>query len=336
MGSGGDGQSLLQREPVHTALRAGAQRSVAADRRTFRDIVLLTNCARIWPVLALVGLAVLEGLLVSKAGKSGSQFYQIFVDQDAARFRSTLATTTLQWSGVCLILTASYLFGQLLIIRWRRRITAALHNRYFHDDAFFRMSAPVRSEEQADTFFAPASTLEARCCAPTMPASPHGRAPPSPPVQIPWHAAARWTDNPDQRMTEDVALFCTALEKLFQQSAKSPFNLILFSYLTVQAFGSITPVLVALVFFVACAALHRLVVAAIASAVYTQARTEGDFRSGHVRIRDNAASIAAWGGGGVEHSELQEKLSTTLWAQTRLAWACSAQMLIKSVWPLPF
>ena len=101
-------------------------------------------------------------------------------------------------------------------------------------------------------------------------------------------------------------------------------------------FGSITPVLVALVFFVACAALHKIVVAAIASAVYAQARAEGDFRSGRVRVRDNAASIAAWGGGGVEQSELDRKLSITLWTQTRLAWACTAQTLVKSVRPDEF
>ena len=142
MGSGGDGQRLLQPEPAHAGSPPNASPRIAFDSWTVNDILLLTNCARVWPVLALAGLAVLEGLLVSAAGKSSAQFYQIFVDQDAARFRSTLATTTMQWSVVCLIIAASYLYGQLLLIRWRRRIITALHTRYFHVDTFFRMSAP--------------------------------------------------------------------------------------------------------------------------------------------------------------------------------------------------
>jgi ABC transporter transmembrane region 2 len=304
------------------------ERRVKLDWSSLQDIQLLTRCARIWPAALLVALAVIEGLAVSQAGKLSAQFYQIFVDGTEERFRAALLQTTGMWSVVCVTIAISYFLGQALIIHWRRRISTTLHVHYFHNETFFKIRAPddmsahdaARWTELPEATQLSQHTRELDSAAPLLP-----------PGAAPWHAAVYLPDNPDQRMTEDVALFCAALERGFQQYAKAPFNLLLFSFLTIQAFHSVLPLLCALAFFCACAVLHRMVVGAIAGAVYTHTRAEGDLRSAHVRVRDSGGAIAAWGGGGVEKACVDAKLATTLRAQLSLAWAYTAQTLVQRV-----
>ena len=192
-----DEQELLQ--PASAAgTSAQARQSVAINSKAYRDILTLTSCARIWPVMSLVGLAMLDGLLVSAAGKSASQFYQIFVDQDAARFRFALAETTMLYGGVCLTITVSYLVGQMLIIRWRRRLTTALHTHYFHKDTFFRIGTPEAHALPTTQPVASLDCLNAQCGLPPTPASQ-----PDPQTPALAHCVARGSARARQSRSED-------------------------------------------------------------------------------------------------------------------------------------
>ena len=287
------------------------------DAKAVADIGRLIACAHIWPALSIVALALLETLAVSKAGKHLSEFYEIFVDRAADRFVSTLAISIAEWGIVCLVSSSSFFVGQMLIIRWRRRIASSLQAHYCHDGTFHRLTVLTH---QCITTDAPQQQDMAAECIDEAPAN---AAKPMPQPQAP--------DNPDQRMTDDVALACKSLEQVCQQCAKAPFTLVYFSYLALQVFGSVTPLLMALAYFCGCAVLHRLAASAIAGATFAQARAEGNFRSAHMRVRSCAQQIATWGGYGVEERALAASLKSTLQTQCRLACVLTAQSLIKNV-----
>ena len=313
-------------QPVRTWLAALGSGTQHDSKRAFADVMLLVRCARVWPVVVLVVLAAVEAMAVSKAGKAASKFYQIFVDEDLQQFKRTLLDTTMLYGSVCAIIAVSYLIGQMLVISWRRNIAHSLHLHYFHSCTFFCLQVPatncshwsshsdLKDERESHTW-----QLNGQSAVTAS----HSHA---------WQASLPPLDNPDQRMTEDVQLFCVALERICQQSAKSPFNLVLFSWLTVQTFGSVMPLIAALAFFCAFALLHGAAAKMIASNIYGFTRCEGDLRSAHMRVRTCAAAIAAWGGAGVEQAQVDERLSSVLSAQLKLALACAVQTLVKQVW----
>lgn len=224
-----------------------------------------------------------------------------------------MVDTSIFYLGTCVCLTASFLLGELLSIRWRRRLTCALHTHYFHHDTFYQLGSLQPSSRHSQQGFS-VNTPES-----------------SSPGSIPSMAPPPRPDNPDQRMTDDVHLFCASLTKCFEKCANTPCNVVLYSYLTYTVYESALPILVAVVFFIICAAVHRLVVSAIASAVYRFEAAEGDFRSAHMRVRGNAAEIAAWGGAGVEEVAVDAALASTLTQQLHLSLAYSVQTFVSKV-----
>jgi ABC-type uncharacterized transport system fused permease/ATPase subunit len=279
----------------------------------------------------------------------------VFVDKGTSKFASVLVETSLLTVAVCVSITVSYLVGQLLIIQWRQRLTSALHTHYFHHDTFYQLSTLKTCPYPEAHAQSPAPPFTETGPNDYMPhlLYPHALASPRDPKQLhpflssrdinllhpqplpsphePLPHVSHGPDNPDQRMTDDVNLFCTCLEQCFQKSAKSPFNLALYSYFTYTVFQSAKPILIAIAYFCVCAVLHRLVISALATAIYAQQHAEGNFRSVHVRVRNNAESIAAWGGAGVEERWANRSLLVTLMSQLRLAWAYTAQQLVAQV-----
>lgn len=78
-----------------------------------------------------------------------AKFYTIFLDHinpeqdhtgDRARFVAHLARAAALYLLVVSFNSAAYLLGQWLSVAWRRRLTAALHDLYFHRNTFWQLS----------------------------------------------------------------------------------------------------------------------------------------------------------------------------------------------------
>lgn len=141
----------------------------------------------------------------------------------------------------------------------------------------------------------------------------------------------REVDNPDQRMTRDVELFCSALEKLLRRVAAAPFGLALYGTLACSLFHSLLPLLAAAAFFGVNAALHRVIAARLAASIYAHEQAEGCLRAAHMHVVTRAAAIAAWEGGPAERVRVDGSLRTALAAQLRMALLYSLQLFATQV-----
>ena len=268
--------------------------------------------------------------MCSAAGATASRFYAIYLSKDAAAFRTTLALAAAFYAIAAALHASSVVVSRLLSVRWRGALTRALHTHYFHDATFYHLShtpragAPAPSDDDPASPRAYSMSLRSAAAGGRVPASNQHAGCALPRGDTP-------LDNPDQRVTDDVRFFCDALATFLLRSAEAPITFFYYSYLTFRLFGTVLPIAAAVAFFVACAAAHRVVVGVLAAAVCRQERAEGDFRSAHVRIRDEAGAIAAWGGGGVERAWVARALDTVLRRQTRLAWCYAAQDLLAMV-----
>jgi ABC-type uncharacterized transport system fused permease/ATPase subunit len=289
---------------------------------------------------------------VRAAGKKSSEFYQIFLDKDAAKYRANLLVLSAYYCGTVAILVTSIILCQGLSILWRARLTRALHTHYFHSDTFFHISSasrkamlsaelqqPHENEHKVNGTdellpLAPASVTvgKMRCHVEHEgPDNLNQRITDWDPRSLVGPVEHEAPDNPDQRITDEVKFFCESLSIFLQKCSDAPIQFLYYSYLCCSLFGSLLPVAAAVVFFIVCAAVHRSVIGALAAAVYAQEKAEGDFRSIHTRLRDQAASIAAWNGARVEHTCASLSLNSLLKRQLWLVLCYSAQQLVAKV-----
>jgi ABC-type uncharacterized transport system fused permease/ATPase subunit len=282
-------------------------------------------------IASQIEVPLLYCLYVPAAGKKSSGFYQIFLDKDDVKFRETLLILTAYYTGTAAALVASTIVCQCLSILWRARLTRALHNHYFDSDMFFHISSTSKPAPQLGGPYQESYGTEQRfgkmneqsfVLSSNMLGG-HGRRVNSLEETTP--------DNPDQRITDEVNLFCQSLSTFLQKCSEAPITFIYYSYLCCTLFRSLLPLVAATVFFVVCAIFHRFIVGALAAAVYAQEKAEGDFRSVHTRIRDQAASIAAWGGAETEHAYAEQSLNSLLKRQLWLMLCYSAQKLVSKV-----
>lgn len=275
------------------------------------------------------------------------RFYSIYVDRDIEQFHSVLLESALFYTAVIVTHTASYAAGQVFAVRWRRRITEHLHSLYFHHNVYACLqSVPPEDSPPAAPPGAAAATppiLSPRACvSPRAEAAaltlglagtdedPLLVAPASSPAAARPHINHR-LDNPDQRLTQDVTDFCHSLQGFILKSAKTPFNLVMYSYLCIRLFRSVLPIAAAITFFFVFGLIHHVVVAALASAVYANQHREGDLRTAHLRVCANALPIAAAGGAAVERRHADRSLTAAVDSQAWLAWWYSMQQLTATV-----
>eukprot|EP00798_Chlamydomonas_sp_ICE-L_P031168 gene31168-6310_t len=107
-------------------------------------------------------------------------------------------------------------------------------------------------------------------------------------------------DNPDQRISADVALFSASLSRVASALASAPVALVIYAIHTYRVFDSMWPILAALTFFVTGAVLQHFLASAVASAVWRQEKLEGNFRAAHGRLRASAVPISLWRGASAE------------------------------------
>lgn len=270
-------------------------------------------------------------------GKVIGHFYQICVDKDKEQLTVMLRNAALLYAVIVIIINLGYGTGQLLAIKWRGRLVSEMHNRYFQSNTFCHLqSVPSKPTIHPDLdsfrFGAGGGVPVTAVAVPGAATAEHD-------LLLSGGRAARSSrglqhgrlDNPDQRMTQDVVQFCEKLEQFIRKTAKSPFNLIVYVYLTVRLFQSVTPVLCAVAYFLLFALLQKTVMSTMTTAINTYQQCEGDLRAAHMRVRVDAVPIASWGGSAVEERNVNQALHLTLSAQASMAWTFIMQQTLAKV-----
>ena len=126
-------------------------------------------------------------------------------------------------------------------------------------------------------------------------------------------------DNCDQRMTSEVARLCSMMAMVMNTVAASPFKILYYGYVT-STYTGVGPFVVIVVFFVGSVFAQKMVALPLARAIAHLELCEGNFRSGHVRVRDAARDIASQSDIVAEKNELYRLLESVLWAQRCTVW----------------
>lgn len=158
------------------------------------------------------------------------------------------------------------------------------------------------------------------------------------------------TDNPDQRIAEDVALFVASTLSISLGLLRSVVTLvsfigILWTLSGPLRLGSVTipgyMVWAAIVYALVGTVLTILIGRKLVGLNFQQQRFEADFRFGLVRIRENAESVALYRGEMVENERLSMRLAnvvTNFWGlmrmQKRLGWFTSFWSQLAIIFPI--
>jgi ATP-binding cassette subfamily D (ALD) protein 4 len=131
------------------------------------------------------------------------------------------------------------------------------------------------------------------------------------------HVECSSCDNPDQRITQDADNFTTSLAQICSTCLSAPLIIVLYAFFSFRSIAWYAPVIV-LVYFLVGFSLNRLVMVPIVNIVYRQEQLEGDFRYVHMRVRENAESIALYRGDKIEHQIANNKFRPLIDNKTKL------------------
>ena len=81
-----------------------------------------------------------ETAAVALTGSVAGRFYQALLDRDRAAFRAATLSSLALYALVTAVVTAHAAFTEFLALRWRRRLTGALHAAYFRGGAFHALA----------------------------------------------------------------------------------------------------------------------------------------------------------------------------------------------------
>lgn len=126
-----------------------------------------------------------------------------------------------------------------------------------------------------------------------------------------------FTDNPDQRITQDIDKFCTQFSSIIDPFVTAPFTITYYSYNCFQTTGWIGPVSVFIVFLISVT-INKLIMKPIVSKVILQEKFEGFFRFKHMFVRTNAESIAFQDANYAEMARTDMKLFSLIKTQQSL------------------
>ncbi|CAG2110509.1 unnamed protein product [Medioppia subpectinata] len=130
-------------------------------------------------------------------------------------------------------------------------------------------------------------------------------------------SSERRKDNLDQRLTQDVDLFCKQLSLIIADLIVWPFLIAFYTYKTWVVIGYIGP-LGCLIFFLCSTAINKGLISLVLHFVYLQQRAEGDYRFQHTRVRNEAESIAIQRGAAFELHKTRHLFHRLLAIQERL------------------
>lgn len=125
------------------------------------------------------------------------------------------------------------------------------------------------------------------------------------------------TDNPDQRITQDIDKFCKQFSSVINPFVIAPFTISYYSYNCYQMNGWIGPISAILVFLTS-AIVNKVLMKPIIARVMQQEKKEGFFRYKHMHVRTHAESIAFQDANFAEWSRAESKLCTLVRTQQSL------------------
>jgi putative ATP-binding cassette transporter len=159
----------------------------------------------------------------------------------------------------------------------------------------------------------------------------------------------RGTDNPDQRIAEDLRLFCDLTLSLVVGFLSAVATLIVFSIVLwrlsgpLQVWGFTIPgylLWIALIYAVVGTWLTHLIGRALIGLDFNQQRYEADFRFSLVRLRENSEGVALYRGEAQEGSALRSRFKPVIanwWAlmykQKQLTWFTSFYAQLAIIFP---
>jgi putative ATP-binding cassette transporter len=166
--------------------------------------------------------------------------------------------------------------------------------------------------------------------------------------------AHRATDNPDQRIAEDLRLLTGGTLQLTVGLLNAVVTLVSFIGILWGLSGPLAIPLAGRTFTIPAYLVWAAILYALAGSVLThwigrplvrlnaqQQRTEADFRFGLVRLRESAEEVALYGGEALEHRSLRQRFAAILgnwWqlvrAQKRLTWFTAGYGQAASVFPI--
>lgn len=125
------------------------------------------------------------------------------------------------------------------------------------------------------------------------------------------------TDNPDQRITQDIEKFCKQFSSVLAPFVIAPFTITYYSYNCYQTTGWIGPVGIFVIFLLSVL-VNKLLIKPIMGLVIKQEKCEGFFRFKHMFVRSNAESIAFQNANYAEMSRSNHKLMDLIKVQQLL------------------
>ncbi|XP_033735733.1 ATP-binding cassette sub-family D member 4-like isoform X2 [Pecten maximus] len=125
------------------------------------------------------------------------------------------------------------------------------------------------------------------------------------------------TDNPDQRITQDVERLCFFFSQILTPLIISPFTIGYYIYQCIKKTGYLGPVGV-VGFFLVGTVFNKLLMSPVVNFVFKREKMEGNFRFKHMQMRVNAESAAFYKAGAVEMNKTDNHLDNLLSVQKNL------------------
>ena len=127
----------------------------------------------------------------------------------------------------------------------------------------------------------------------------------------------REKDNLDQRITQDIQLFCQQMSVILPDVIVSPFIIAFYTYRSFVIIGYIGP-LGCLLFFIISTLLNKSLISSVLQWVYLQQKYEGNFRFEHIHVRNEAESIAFLSGHTFEFNKSEKLFKQLISVQENL------------------
>nr|XP_046913246.1 lysosomal cobalamin transporter ABCD4-like [Dermatophagoides farinae]XP_046913247.1 lysosomal cobalamin transporter ABCD4-like [Dermatophagoides farinae] len=235
-------------------------------------------------LFGLFTIAILYEVAIYHVGLISSDYYEILGEKDKHRF----IIQTLQSIGliiaISLLKSLKDYLASYLHVEWRKQCTIQIHDQYFQNFAYFRLNVLNYSHILMNNDYV------------------DGKHP---------------LDNVDQRITQDVDRMFQMLSIIVPELLVWPFIVVFYWYKSQIKTGWLGPIS-CLMLFVIGSGINLFLINRVSHYVYQQERREGDFRFQHVRIRNNAESIAFISGEMAEHRKCYSLLDALITVQYRL------------------
>ena len=256
---------------------------------------------------AVVGLNLASVWLNVRLNAWNNDFYNALQNYDWPKFWWQFAIFGMIAASLIVVAVYQLYLRQSLQIRWRRWMTERFLNDWLGDQAYYRMQLDQSA-----------------------------------------------TDNPDQRIAEDLERFTTISLALSIGLMNAAVTLLSFLFILWTLSGSLAiplwgdahieipgyMVFAALVYAVAGTWLTQRIGSPLVGLLYNQQRYEADFRFSLVRLRENAESVAFYGGESRELSVFQGRFSHVVsnwWnvirRRKKLAWFTTGYAQVAIVFP---